>query len=125
MDEKSARGLYQKKMTTIIETLLPHGAGSITEHRLNWALDQVAQEAFSAGRAYALTNLMTVEEAAIEIGVSRRRMAEIIRTRHDRFGTGMRVGNSWIISRDELDALRPGPEGWPKGRPRKTDGEAD
>lgn len=120
MRESDARELYQHKINTLIDALLPHGAGSITEHRLRYALDQVAEKAFSAGRAYALTNLMTVEEAAIEIGVSRRRMAEIIRTRHDRFGTGMRVGNSWIISRDELDALRPGPEGWPKGRARNS-----
>src|SRR5574340_795842 len=117
MDENSARGLYQQKIQTLIDSLLPNGAGPITDHRLRFALDAVAQEAFSAGRAYALTNLLTVEEAADEIGVSRRRMVEIIRTRNDRFGTGMKFGKSWLIHRDELESLRPGPEGWPKGRP--------
>lgn len=119
MNETDARGLYMDRINRMIESLLPHGAGPMTEHRLRHALDQVAQVAFSAGRSYALTNLLTVERAALEIGVSRRRMAEIIRTRHDRFGSGMRVGKSWLIHRDELETLRPGPEGWPRGRSRK------
>lgn len=104
---------------TLIVSLLPNGAGPMTEQRLRYALDQVALLAYEAGRSYALQNLLTVERAAEEIGVSRRRMAEIIRTRHEQYGTGMRVGKSWLISRDELESLRPGPEGWPRGRSRK------
>lgn len=119
MNESDARGLYKQKIHAMIDSLLPYGAGPMTEHRLRLALDQVAQTAFTAGRSYALLNLLTVEQAALEIGVSRRRMAEIIRTRHERFATGMRVGNSWLIHRDELESLRPGPEGWPRGRSRK------
>jgi excisionase family DNA binding protein len=119
MNENDARGLYNDRINRMVDSLLPNGAGPMTEHRLRHALDQVAQVAFSAGRSYALTNILTVEQAAEEIGVSRRRMAEIIRTRHDRFGTGMRVGRSWLIHRDEIESLRPGPEGWPRGRSRK------
>lgn len=119
MDEKSARDQYNQKIQTLIDSLLPYGAGPITEHRLRFALDQVAQTAFTAGKSYALMNLLTAEEVAEELGVSPRRMRALIKTRHERFATGRQVGKTWMIHRDELESLRPGPEGWPKGRTRK------
>lgn len=118
MDETSARSLYEQKIQSMVDSLLPHGAGSISDHRLRFALDQVAQTAFSAGKSYALLNLLTAEQAAEEIGVSPRRMRALIKTRHERFATGRQIGKTWLIHRDELEALRPGPEGWPKGRAR-------
>lgn len=119
MDEINARGLYEQKISSMVENLLPYGAGIITEQRLRQAMETIAQAAFTAGKSYGLLNLMTVEQAAQEVGVSRRRMAEIIRIRHERFGIGMMVGKSWIIHHDELESLRPGPKGWPKGHTRK------
>ncbi|MFA5836190.1 MAG: helix-turn-helix domain-containing protein [Bellilinea sp.] len=118
MDENSARSLYEQKIQVMIDSLLPYGAGSITDHRLRLALNQIAKTAFSAGKSYALLNLLTAEQAAEEIGISPRRMRALIKTRHDRFGAGMQFGKSWLIHRDELDALRPGPQGWPKGKSR-------
>jgi hypothetical protein len=100
---------------------LPNGAGPLTDHRLRFALDQVAQVAFTAGESYALMSLLTADEAAELIGVSSRRMREIIRVRHERFGVGMQIGKSWLIRQSELDSLRPGPGGWPKGRSRKLE----
>jgi len=120
MDEQSARSLYHQKIQNMIDSLLPFGAGPITDHRLRFALEQVAQTAFSAGKSYGLMNLLTADEAAVELDVSPRRMRAIIKLRHERFGTGRQAGKVWLIHRDELDALRPGPEGWPRGRSRKS-----
>lgn len=57
MDEQSARSLYEQRIKTLIESLLPNGAGSLTETRLRFALEQVAQVAFTSGHDYALSNL--------------------------------------------------------------------
>lgn len=57
MDEQSVRSLYEKRITTLVESLLPNGAGTLTETRLRYALDNVAQVAFSAGHDFALSNL--------------------------------------------------------------------
>ena len=57
MNEQSARSLYEQRIKTLIESLLPNGAGTITETRLRFALDQVAQVAFTAGQDFALSNL--------------------------------------------------------------------
>lgn len=60
MNEQSARSLYEQRITNLIVSLLPNGAGTITETRLRFALDQVAQVAFSAGHDFALSNLGTM-----------------------------------------------------------------
>ena len=103
-----------------IENLFPLGTGdAFTISRLHAALESVAQKSFDLGRNYGLTNLLTVDEAALEIGVSPRRMRALLKDRHERFGVGAQFGQVWIIHRDELDQLRPGPQGWTPGRSRK------
>ncbi len=57
MDEQSARSLYEQRIKLMVESLLPNGAGNLTETRLRFALDQVAQVAFTAGHDFALSNL--------------------------------------------------------------------
>lgn len=57
MNEQSARSLYEQRINTLIASLLPNGAGSLSETRLRFALVQAAQVAFSAGHDYALSNL--------------------------------------------------------------------
>lgn len=57
MDEQSARSTYEQRIKTLIESLLPDGAGILTETRLRYALDSVAQVAFTAGHDFALSNL--------------------------------------------------------------------
>lgn len=57
MDEQSARSIYEQRIQTLIASLLPNGAGTISETRLRYALDNVAQVAFSAGHDFALSNL--------------------------------------------------------------------
>lgn len=57
MDEQSARSLYEQRIKLMVESLLPNGAGTLTETRLRYALEQVAQAAFTSGHDYALSNL--------------------------------------------------------------------
>lgn len=64
MNEQSARSLYEQRINTLIESLLPNGAGTITEIRLRFALDQVAQVAFTVGHDFALSNLGTMGGSA-------------------------------------------------------------
>lgn len=128
MDEQSARSLYEQRIKTLVESLLPNGAGTLTETRLRTALSQVAQVAFSAGESYSLTSLMDIEQALFavnqklhEIGrepISRRRLQAIARMQHDRFGVGYNVTgtNAWLFRPSEIESLIPGVA----GRPRKT-----
>ena len=117
MDEQSARSLYEQKIDALTESLLPNGAGTITESRLRTALSKVAQEAFSAGQSYALLSLMTSEDVAEQFGVTPRRIRAIAKIKHEQFGIGWQVtGTSqWLFRPSEIDALRPGKI----GRPRK------
>lgn len=114
MDEESARSLYHLEIEHTLAALVPDGSGAVTSGRLGAVLDHVAQVAFAAGCDYALTNLMSVDEAASEIGVSRRRMEDLVRRRHAQLGICARIGPTWVIARDELNALRPGRPGKPK-----------
>lgn len=54
---------------------------------------------------YAL--LMTTEDVAEWFGVSERRARALIKNRHERFGIGTQIGNTWLVHRDELDVLEP------------------
>jgi len=101
----------------MLESLLPHGAGSLTAERLRWALEQVAQEAYTEGRSTALLSLRTVEDAAEAWGVNRQRANAHVRRLHARHAVAMRVGaRTWILTQEEIAAHPPGPP----GRPRKV-----
>lgn len=107
------------KIQTLIDSLLPNGAGTMTEIRLKTALEQVAQVAFSEGKNYGLSGLLSAEEVAERLGVNRRRALFLIKERHERFGVGRMIGSAtWTVHVDELPMLQPGPVGWKKGRPR-------
>jgi hypothetical protein len=118
MDENSARSIYQQKINDLVESLLPNGAGTLTEHRLRFALDKIALLAFSSGESYALLSLLTIDDVAERLGVSRRRLQAIAREKHDRFGIGFQIPGStqWLFRESEVESLRPGNP----GRPRKT-----
>jgi hypothetical protein len=115
MDENLARLLYDERINQLVDSLLPNGSGSITETRLRTALSQVAQVAFSAGESYALLSLMTADDAAMQLGVSVRRVRTIAKTKHDQFGIGFQVpGTSqWLFRPSEIELLRPGKPGRP------------
>lgn len=110
-----ADALITGEIDRLVGALLPHGAGPITEHRLRWALDQIAQRARTIGRDEALLSLRTVEDAAAAWNVSERRARAHIAHLHDRWSVGMQVGKTWLVTQDEIDRHAPGPA----GRPRK------
>lgn len=128
MNEKLARSLYEQRIDSLIQSLLPHGAGPLTDHRLRHELEQVAQIAFTAGQDYALTSLMDRDEAMNAVNqrliadgrapISKRRFQAIAREKHDRFGVGYNVTgtNAWLFRPSEIDSLMPGDV----GRPRKN-----
>lgn len=99
---------YEQMIASDIETLVDSMSGNITAHRLRFALDKIAKQAFEHGRTYALMSLMSTEEAAAHYGISESRMTRIIAQRHERFGVGMKVGKrAWLVTRDELPSLEP------------------
>lgn len=118
MDEQSARSLYEQQINKSIESLLPHGAGNISENRLRHELYHVAQVAFSAGSDYALMSLLTVDDVAEQLGVSVRRVRAIAKIKHAQFGIGYQVPNTsqWLFRPSEVESLRPGEA----GRPRRS-----
>lgn len=107
MDKDSCQQLIEAEVQKAMDSMFPHGAGSAPHTRVQHWLETVAQYAFNYGRSYALLNLLTVEDVAEQLGVTRRRASEIIRNRHKRFGVGMRFGSSWLIHSDELPQLEP------------------
>jgi len=118
VDENFARSLYEKEIDKLVAQLLPNGSGAVSAARLRFALETVAQAAFTAGGDYALMSLMTANDVADKLGISVRRVRAIAANRHARFGVGYKVpGTSqWLFRPTEIEALRPGPN----GRPRKT-----
>lgn len=127
MDEKSARSIYESEIESQVNTLLPYGAGPVTDHRLRHAFDMVAKTAFRQGESFALLSLMTIDDVLMEINrrlvnddrkpISKRRLQAIARTQHDRWGVGYQVPgtNQWLFRPLEMDSLMPGDV----GRPRK------
>lgn len=87
-----------------IDELTAHDPGNA---HLRAMLEIIAIHSYGEGRHDALAGLMTVEQVAEEFGVSRRRANAIIQYHHERFGTGQRFNSSWLVHRDELDAMRP------------------
>jgi len=127
MDEKSARSIYEQKINQYTQSLLPNGAGTITETKLRHVLDNVAQTAFSVGQDYALSSLLTVNDVAELFGVNVSRVRAIAKQKHAQFGIGYQIPNTnqWLFRPSEIESLRPGAVGRPKTQPtsRGADGE--
>jgi len=99
--------ITEQAIEQAMDAMFPHGAGNAPHIRVRHHLEQVAQAAFREGKNHALMGLMTTEDIAREFGVTERRARALVQNRHKRFGVGMRFGNSWLVHRDELDALQP------------------
>ncbi len=99
--------VIEREIEQAIDSLFPHGEGRTTRPRVEHWLNTVAKRAFSAGKTYALTGLMTVRDVAQYYGISKRRARALIANRHERFAVGMQVGNSWLVHRDELPEMEP------------------
>ena len=107
MDRQAFDSLVTQDIESAVADLLPHGAGPVTDHRLRHILRRVAQQVETNARSYYLLNLRTADELAEQFNVTPRRMRAIIANRHERWGTGMKLGKSWVVSVDEVPALEP------------------
>jgi excisionase family DNA binding protein len=69
-----------------------------------------------------MDNFVLTSEAAEVLGVSRRRVQALITSGQL---PAQKVGRDWLIARADLEtfAQQPRPVGYPKGRPRTTEGE--
>ena len=116
MDEQSARSIYEQKINQYVQSLLPNGAGNITETKLRHVLENVAQTAFSVGQDYVLSSLLTVNDVAELFGVNVSRVRAIAKQKHE-LSIGYQIPNTnqWVLRPSEIESLRPGSV----GRPRK------
>jgi len=99
--------VVEQEIENALNSMFPYGEGRITRHRVEHWLNTVAIRAFQAGKTHALLGLMTVTDVAEHYSITERRARALIANRHNRFGVGMQVGNSWLIHRDELPDLAP------------------
>lgn len=115
MDKQSYEEMIDREIADTVSRLLPNGSGVVTEHRLQHALEQLAQRVASHTRSYELLNLKASAEIAEVWGVSVRRVRSHVASLHERWGVGMKAGNEWLLSADEIEQHKPGTP----GRPRK------
>ncbi|HHW13514.1 MAG TPA: hypothetical protein GXX28_01100 [Firmicutes bacterium] len=117
MDRTAHQQVINDRISGAVEALLPHGTGTVTAHRLEKVLRDVAEVAFREGESYALLSLLTVDDVARELGVTPARVRALAKARHDRFGIGWQVPGSrtWLFRPEEIELLRPGRPGrpWP------------
>lgn len=102
MDEQDARKLYAQRIEGLIESTLPNGGGSMTDIMLRHVLDQVAQAAFTAGRCYALSSILTCDDIAAMLGMSLRRVNATAKRIHECYGLGMLVGKTWLFTTEDV-----------------------
>lgn len=109
MEKEAYLSIIKGEANNLANSILPNDVGTITRHKFLFCLDKIGEIAFNNGREYALKNLLTVEQVAEIIGVSKRRMRAIAKNRHERFGTGWQVPgtNSWLFTPEEIDILKP------------------
>ncbi|MFZ5815323.1 MAG: hypothetical protein ACOY93_08460 [Bacillota bacterium] len=115
------RQIIEQRIQSLVEAALPHGAGSLSAHRLTTLLQNVATVAFREGESYALASLRTIADVAQRYGITERRARTVAKDRHERFGIGWQVPGTqvWLFRESEMEHLRPGE----RGRPRTKKGE--
>lgn len=99
--------LIDQEIEKAMLAMFPHGAGQASHITVRHHLKKIAQVATKAGRDQALLGLMTASDVADHFDITPRRARALIQNRHERFGIGMKAGNEWLVSRDELPDLTP------------------
>lgn len=100
------RETYDQLMEqAIAEAKATLGEGRPSPARLDHTLTVLAQRVAAYSRDYHLLNLVTADELAERWGVTNRAVQMLAKRRHDRFGTGRRVGNKWVFDIDEIPLL--------------------
>ena len=85
--------------------------------RLTSLLTEMQLRSASNARAHTLLNLLDTEELQALWNVNRQRVAAHCATLHKRWGIGRKIGNSWVLTRDEAEAHRPAAKA---GRAKKS-----
>ena len=119
MDRKSAEAMVTRDIENMLNAHSPNHT-PITRQRLELALPKLCHQAFEAGRLYALSSLLTVDDVASILHASPQRIRTIARAKHAQLGIGARIGGQWFFTPEEVESLRPGPP----GRPRRNTEEA-
>lgn len=114
MDRQTLDAMIAQEIDQAVATFLPNGSGTMTDTRLRTALKNIAARTETAARTYYLGNLRTVDDLAVAYNVSRRRAQAIAKAHHDQWGVGMKIGNTYVFSVDEIESMRPGESGRPK-----------
>jgi len=103
---------------TSLVTQFPQLTGR--EVRIASILTTLQHRSASNARAHALLNLLDTEELQALWNVNRQRVAAHCAKLHERWGIGRKIGNSWVLTRDEAEAHRPAAKA---GRPKKLDSQ--
>ena len=107
MNRETFYEMNAREIEQAIDDLLPNGIGMVTSSRLRSKFYMVMMRVESHARNYTLLGLRTAEELAEEFNVTPRRMRAIIQNRHERWGTGRKVGSTWMVSADEIESVTP------------------
>jgi len=101
--------IVRTQIQRAMDEMFPNGAGRANHLHVRHWLDTIAQIAFREGETSVLLSLLTIDDAAEQLGVSTRRMRAIAANRHERFGTGWQVPgtNQWLFRPGELGDLAP------------------
>ena len=67
-----------------------------------------------------LTDLLDARAVAQHFNISERRARALIANRHERHGIGTKVGQSWLVHRDDLGLLEPDEKYKRKDQPEQT-----
>lgn len=86
-------------------------AATVTEQRVRAVVARVARHAYQQGRSDAILELLTTEQVAAALGVTRSYVIKLAK-RHD---LGWNIGRDWLFRPEDVAALRrretrPGPK---------------
>ncbi len=107
------------RIAQLVESLLPHGGGTMTEQRLRMALEKVAHVAYTEGVADGLRSLRTADDAAEAWDVTLQRACTHIRRLHERWGVGAKVAGVWLLTQAEIEQNAPDPKYRRKPQPEE------
>lgn len=101
--------IAQDQITKQMEAMFPYGSGTTNSHRVQHALNAVAQVAFRQGQIAALMTLSTSDDVAELYGVTARSIRERAKRLHEQFALGWQVPGTgqWLFTPEEVERLKP------------------
>ncbi len=90
-------------IASAVEDLTHGGTGRIiSEHLAHHICTRLAQQVAAVSSSQTLLSLRTTHQAATELGISRRRVQALARSRD----IGWRIGHEIVLRPEDIDALR-------------------